>query len=141
MNEIKLNSNERIKYLKKAKRKRYSILITQIIVLISFLAIWELMARMNVIDSFITSKPSNIWNTLVNLGSNGLVNHIWVTTYETVIGFLLGTVLGIVIAIILWWSDFLCKVMEPYLVVLNSLPKVALRAYNNYLGRCWITEQ
>ena len=53
-----------------------------------------------------------------------------------IIGFLLGTILGIIIAIILWWSDFLSKVAEPYLVVLNSLPKVALRTSHYYLGRC-----
>lgn len=140
MNEVKIQSSERKVFLKRNRRKKHLILATQIIILIAFLAIWELMARMNIIDSFITSQPSNIWNTLINLGSSGLTNHIWVTTYETIIGFLLGTTLGIVIAIILWWSDFLCKVIEPYLVVLNSLPKVALRTYNNYLGRCWSTE-
>ena len=139
MNEMK--SDERKKYLKQSKRKKYLILFTQIFILIAFLLVWELMAKANIIDSFITSQPSKIWHTLINLGSNDLINHIWVTTYETIIGFLLGTVLGIVIAIILWWSEFLCKVMEPYLVVLNSLPKVALRTYNNYMGGGWTTEQ
>ena len=71
----------------------------------------------------------------MNLGSNDLLKHIAVTTYETIVGFLIGTVLGIIIAIILWWSDFLAKVLEPYLVVLNSLPKVALRTSNNNMGR------
>jgi ABC-type proline/glycine betaine transport system permease subunit len=71
----------------------------------------------------------------MDLGSNDLMKHIGVTVYETVVGFLLGTGLGIIIAIILWWSDFLSKVAEPYLVVLNSLPKVALRASNHHMGR------
>lgn len=71
----------------------------------------------------------------MNLSQNDLLKHIWVTTYETVIGFLLGTVLGIFIAILLWWSKFLSKVSEPFLVVLNSLPKVALRACYYNLGR------
>ena len=71
----------------------------------------------------------------MNLTSNDLLKHIGVTVYETVIGFLLGTFLGIIVAIILWWSDFLSKVAEPYLVVLNSLPKVSLRTNYNYLGR------
>ena len=62
----------------------------------------------------------------MNLTSNDLLKHIGVTVYETIVGFMLGTILGIVIAIILWWSDFLSKVSEPFLVVLNSLPKVAL---------------
>ena len=87
---------------------------------------WEFLANHEIIDSFITSQPSRIWKTLTNLTSNDLLKHIWVTTYETLIGFLLGTFLGIIIAIVLWWSDFLSKVSEPFLVVLNSLPKVSL---------------
>lgn len=113
--------------------------LTQIAILIGFLAIWEVLANKNIIDSFIMSQPSRIWDTFMNLGSNDLMKHIGVTVYETVIGFLVGTGLGIMIAIILWWSDFLSKVADPYLVVLNSLPKVALRANHNYLGRCRYT--
>ena len=72
------------------------------------------------------SQPSRIFDTLINLSSNNLLTHIAVTTYETLIGFFLGTALGTIIAIILWWSDYLSSIFEPYLVVLNSLPKVAL---------------
>ncbi len=84
------------------------------------------MANANVIDSFITSQPSRIFKTFMNLASNNLLTHTKVTVYETILGFGLGTILGVGIAIILWWSKFLAKVAEPYLVVLNSLPKVAL---------------
>lgn len=122
----KLISEERKKYLKSIKRKKYLILLTQILILIAFLGIWEWMANKNIIDSFITSQPSRIFDTFMNLSSNDLLKHIGITVYETIVGFLLGTILGIIIAIILWWSDFLSKVAEPYLVVLNSLPKVAL---------------
>lgn len=122
----KLISEERKKYLKSIKRKNYLILLTQILILTAFLGIWEWMANENMIDSFITSQPSRIFDTFMNLSSNDLLKHIGVTVYETIVGFLLGTILGIIIAIILWWSDFLSKVAEPYLVVLNSLPKVAL---------------
>lgn len=121
-----LISVERKKYLISIKRKKISILITQILILIAFLGLWELLANMGIIDSFITSKPSKILQTFMNLSSNDLMKHIWVTTYETIIGFLIGTSMGVFIAIILWWSEFLSKVAEPYLVVLNSLPKVAL---------------
>ena len=62
----------------------------------------------------------------MNLASNNLLMHTKVTVYETIVGFGFGTILGVGIAIILWWSKFLAKVAEPYLVVLNSLPKVAL---------------
>ena len=126
MNKIVEKSSERKKYLKKIKIEKYLVYITQIAILISFLTIWEVLARANIIDSFIMSQPSRIWSTLINLTSNDLLKHIGVTLYETIVGFLLGTILGIVIAIILWWSKFLSKVAEPYLVVLNSLPKVAL---------------
>lgn len=130
-----LISKERKQFLKKQKQKKYWIFLTQILILVGFLGIWEVLANQKIIDSFITSQPSRIWETLINLGSNDLLKHIGVTVYETVIGFLLGTLLGIIIAIILWWSNFLSKVADPYLVVLNSLPKVALRTSNYYLGR------
>lgn len=119
-------SLERKSYLKKVKQKKYLVFLTQLTILVAFLGLWEFLANQGIIDSFITSQPSRILDTFMNLSSNDLLTHIGVTSYETVIGFLLGTVLGIVIAIILWWSDFLSKVAEPFLVVLNSLPKVAL---------------
>ena len=130
-------SQERKAYIKNNRKRAIMIFITQLAILIGFLALWEILANMNVIDSFIMSQPSRIWETLTNLGSNDLLMHIKVTVYETVVGFLLGTVLGTIIAIILWWSKFLSKVLEPFLVVLNSLPKVALRTSNYYLGRSW----
>lgn len=127
-------TNERKKYLKQKRKEKILVFMVQVGILILFLVIWELLANKNIIDSFITSQPSRIWKTLTNLGANDLIKHIKVTTYETVEGFLLGTGIGIIIAIILWWSGFLAKVSEPYLVVLNSLPKVALRANNYYMG-------
>lgn len=127
-------SIERKKYLQKNKKQKILVLCTQILILIAFLGIWEYLANKNIIDSFITSKPSRIWATLMDLGSNGLIKHIQVTAYETIVGFLIGTGLGIIIAIILWWSNFLARVADPYLVVLNSLPKVALRTNYYYMG-------
>lgn len=128
-------SKERKQYLKNIRKQKYLVLITQVLLLVGFLALWEVLADQGAIDSFITSQPSRILNTFMNLTSNDLLRHIGVTVYETVVGFLLGTLLGIIIAIILWWSNFLSKVAEPYLVVLNSLPKVALRTNYHYLGR------
>ena len=119
-------SQERKQYIKHNRKRKIFVLVTQVAILIGFLAIWEILANMNVIDSFIMSQPSRIWQTLTNLGSNDLLMHIQVTVYETVVGFLIGTILGTMIAIMLWWSRFLSDVLEPYLVVLNSLPKVAL---------------
>ena len=119
-------SDDRKKYLRKKYIKKISIILTQITILVAFIAIWEIAAEKEIIDSFIMSQPSKILKTFINLSSNDLLMHIQVTCNETLIGFLLGTGIGIIIAIILWCSDFICKVLEPYLVVLNSLPKVAL---------------
>lgn len=119
-------SNDRKKYLKKIKIKKISILVTQISIIVIFIAVWEILARMGKIDSFITSQPSRILNTFLNLSSNDLLEHLKITLIETLTGFVLGTILGVIIAVILWWSSFISKVSEPFLVVLNSLPKVAL---------------
>lgn len=133
--QLVLKSKERKEYLKTKKKKKILVLFTQIFILIAFLAIWEILANKGIIDSFMMSQPSRIWNTLINLGSEDLMKHIWVTVYETIVGFSIGTILGIGIAILLWWSNFLSRVLDPYLVVLNSLPKVALRTSNNNMGR------
>ena len=133
--EIILKSKERTEYLKNKKHRKILVLFTQIFILVAFLAIWEILANKGIIDSFMMSQPSRVWDTLTNLGSQDLMKHIWVTVYETIVGFSIGTILGIGIAILLWWSDFLSKVLDPYLVVLNSLPKVALRASYNNMGR------
>jgi len=95
-------------------------------VLVLVVALWEILANMGVIDSFIMSQPSRVVATLTNLHSNGLITHIGVTCFETLVGFTLGVLLGNLIALLLWWSDFLSKVADPYLVVLNALPKIAL---------------
>jgi len=120
-------SMEQLKYLKKVNREKYTVLLLQILIAVLFFAIWEAAARLKLIDPFITSQPSRIIKTIVNLYSEGhLFNHIAVTCTETVIGFIAGTVIGIIVAIALWWSSFFAKVLEPYLVILNSLPKIAL---------------
>lgn len=117
---------ERQKYLKEKKRYQVLVVLTQLGLLISLIVLWEVLANLGVIDSFITSKPSKMLATFIKMLSQDLPEHVWITCMETVIGFLLGTVLGTMIASILWWSPFLAKVFAPFLVVLNSLPKVAL---------------
>lgn len=129
MSKIDLNnfSREHIEYIKKENMKKYTILFTQLLILIIFVVLWELLAKYKIIDSFITSQPSRIIKTIINLYIEGtLFIHIGVTCFETIIGFVLGTILGTIISIILWWSNFLAKVLDPYLVILNSLPKIAL---------------
>lgn len=114
-------------FLNKVRHRKLAILLVQFFILVQFFVVWEILARCGWIDAFITSQPSRIIRTIANLYHEGnLFYHIGITCIETVIGFIAGTLLGTVIAVVLWWSEFLAKVMEPYLVVLNSLPKIAL---------------
>lgn len=126
MKKVENISIDRQKYLKKVKLRKIEIFSTQIFIVIAFIAIWEILAQTGKIDSFITSQPSRIVKTFMNLSSNDLLEHLRITCTETLIGFGIGTFAGVVIAIILWWSPFISKVSEPFLVVLNSLPKTAL---------------
>lgn len=114
-------------YLKKLKQKNLLISSLRFIILFGLLALWELFALVGIIDSFITSSPSRIFTTILELFvENNLLYHMWITFYETFIGFIISVVLGSVIALILWWSETARRVLEPYIVVLNSLPKIAL---------------
>lgn len=120
-------SHEHIVYLKKQYKKRVSINISRALILVVILGIWELFATLKIVDAFITSSPSRVLITIGELYKNGsLFYHIGITLAETILGFLLAVLLGYGIAIILWSSDFVHKIAEPYIVVLNSLPKIAL---------------
>lgn len=123
MKQIK---SERDVYLKRIKYRKYMILSIQIGLLLGLILLWEVCANIGLIDSFITSQPSRVVNTIMNLSSNDLLMHLGVTCTETIIGFLLGVVFGLLIASILWWFKTCSEVFEPYLVILNSLPKIAL---------------
>ena len=114
-------------FLKKQKRLERLILFTQLFIVFFFLILWQFLADKNMINTFITSSPKMVLETILKLiREDNLFYHIWVTIYETIISFSCGTLLGIVIASIMWWNPFIRKVMDPYLTVLNSLPKVAL---------------
>lgn len=114
-------------YLKKIKREKAIVVSLRIAILVLFLGIWELFATTNVYDPFITSSPSRIAKTIKKLFiENNLIYHICITLSETILGFLIAGFAGYLIALALWWSERLQKVLEPYIVVLNSLPKIAL---------------
>ena len=123
---MKKQLTDRERYLLKKKRDKLFVFGTQIGILIAFITLWELLANLKVIDSFITSKPSKIVETFLKMLSQDLMMHIGITCVETLVGFVLGTIIGTFIASFLWWSPFWSKVLAPFLVVLNSLPKVAL---------------
>ena len=120
-------SPERFAYLQARRREAVSVHVLRLLVLIAFLFLWEMGARWGWVDPFILSCPSRVLVSLANLYADGtLFLHIGTTLFETVAGFLLGTALGVALAVLLWWMHLLDKVMDPYLVVLNALPKIAL---------------
>ncbi|MFI3260604.1 MAG: ABC transporter permease [bacterium] len=114
-------------FLKTLKREKFFITATQTFILIFLFLIWELLSENNIINSFIYSSPSRILETIFSLYKDGsLFTHIYTTIYETIIAFTLGISIGFIIAIILYEFKIIAKIIEPFLVVLNSLPKVAL---------------
>lgn len=120
-------SDEHKYFLKKIKRNKILVTGCQFLIIIAFLAIWELASQMNWINAFLSSSPSNVWKTFISLlKQNNLWNHVYATVYETFISFLIASVVGFIIASILWWNKTLAKIIDPYLTILNSLPKVAL---------------
>jgi len=120
-------SLEHISYLKKIKKNKFLIRLTQILIFIIFIIIWQILADKELINTFIFSSPKKVLDCIINLHTKGnLYNNILVTVWETVFSFLLGTLIGIIIASIMWWNKFIAKVIDPYLTIINSLPKVAL---------------
>ena len=114
-------------YLKKIKRETIIIKFVQIFILLFFLFIWQILSDKNIINSFIFSSPKKVISTILELVKDGsLFKHIWITLYETLISFFLGSILGILIASIMWLNKYFAKIINPYLTIINSLPKVAL---------------
>ncbi|MCZ8521457.1 MULTISPECIES: ABC transporter permease [Paenibacillus] len=114
-------------YRKDQRKLTLSVRLTQLSLLVLFFGMWEAAARLKWIDGLLFSSPSRILGLLSEKLMDGtLLGHTWVTVWETVVGFLLGTLLGTAGAALIWFSPFLSRVLDPYIVVLNSLPKVAL---------------
>lgn len=122
-----IQSSEHLKFLKSVKNRRRKIILTRILILFAIFGLWELAGDFKWIDPFLTSTPSRMVKSLVTIYKEGtLLSHVAITCYETILGFLIGMLLGTFIAVLLWWCDFASTVLDPYLVVLNALPKIAL---------------
>ncbi len=120
-------SAEHARFLRKRRRKLALVWALRIGLLALFLGVWELVTALGWADPFLMSSPSRIAKTLASLYADGsLFYHIGVTLLETLIGFAISTVVGCAVALLLWWSETLKRVLEPYIVVLNALPKIAL---------------
>jgi len=114
-------------YVKKYKRNKRKILLLQLTTVVLFFGAWELFTSVGILDEFLISKPSAIVRLLGQyIQSKEIFMHIGVSLLETLLGLVIGTILGIFLAILLWFSKTLTKILDPFIVVLNALPKTAL---------------
>lgn len=114
-------------YKAKKRRLTHMVLMVQLSLLITAIALWEIAGRLGWIDVLIFSYPSKVGRQILKDTVSGEIwSHLGVTVGETAVGFLLGTLVGTLLAILIWWSPFLSRVLDPYMVVFNSMPKVAL---------------
>lgn len=124
---MKKDENKHQCYLRKLEREKYAVRIGQWSILVVFLTLWQYTTDRNILDSFIFSSPKRVLNTIVTLGSSRILwEHTAITFLETIVSFFLTTIVCIFMAVLLWWQKVLSDILEPYLVLLNALPKSAL---------------
>ena len=127
MKKMLAYSKEHTLYLQKTQRRTILVNIVRFAIFLLLLLVWELSAYFAWINPFITSSPSRIAKTIAELYRNGtLFYHVGTTLWETLLGFFIAVALGYSIALLLWWSEIFRRISEPYLVILNALPKIAL---------------
>jgi NitT/TauT family transport system permease protein len=120
-------SERHARFLRQLRLRETWVIGVQFLVLLIFLGLWQGAASLRIIDPFITSQPTAVAQKLLEMVDDGSIGyHVAITVMETLAGFVLGTIIGIAIAALLWWWDFLSDVADPYIVVLNATPKMAL---------------
>ena len=112
-------------YLKKIHNEKRIVTFFRFLIIAIFIGCWEVLARINVINTFTFSSPSNVIKAIIGLKSS-LFLHIGVTLYETLLSFALSIFIGLSISTLMWFKPIISKIIDPYLTVLNSLPKVSL---------------
>ena len=123
-------SPQYLAWLRRERRNRLTIRGAQLALLVAFLVLWEILPRAQIINPLFTSYPSAIWPTFIDMlkatpQQPSILAHTWATVLATVIGFTAAMLLGTAFASALWWWDGLYKVLDPYLVVANAMPKTA----------------
>lgn len=114
-------------YIKNHLKMLRTVRIYQVLILVVFLVVWEILTRINIMDAFVFSSPSRVIQSFMEMTKDGSIfYHCGITLAETFISFALTIIIGIGASVLLWWNEKASKVCEPYLVVLNSLPKSAL---------------
>ena len=120
-------SREHIDYLKKQKKEKRVVFFFRLLIIVVFLIAWELLSRFELINTFLSSSPSEVIETTIQLlKDQTLFTHIGITLYEVIVSFLAATIIGFIVATILWSNKIIAKIIDPYITILNSLPKVAL---------------
>jgi NitT/TauT family transport system permease protein len=100
--------------------------VVQAIAVAAFLLIWELGARTGLVSPFLVGSPVQIFNALVRAAQTGaLFVDTGYTLFAAILGFVLGTAAGSVLGLALWYSPFVARVIEPFIVSINSVPKIA----------------
>lgn len=113
-------------WMAREQRRRRLIVLVRAALLLASLGLWEYLARAQIVNPMLTSYPSALWPTFLDLMRNGnLLLHTWTTFAATLVGFALSMLIGIAVAAGLWWSGFAYKVLDPFLVVANAMPKIA----------------
>lgn len=114
-------------FLAKHKRHKQKVILYRTLLLVAFLGLWELTAQMGILNDFIFSSPSRMVRCFVTMAADGSIFvHIGITLAETMVSFFLVVAVGLITALLLWYNKSIAEVAEPYLVMLNSLPKSAL---------------
>ena len=126
-NSPKKELTKQEEFMRQHRRHHHQITSWRTLIFILFLALWEVSAALGWIDSFFFSSPSRVAACFADLLCNkALLSHIGITLFETIVSFLLVILFSLVCSTLLWYSPKLSEIFEPYLVVLNSLPKSAL---------------
>ncbi|WP_338754616.1 ABC transporter permease [Bacillus sp. FJAT-52991] len=126
MNKRKVNKSYE-EYLQQIKTEKRQVRAVQLLMFVVFIALWEIASRQEWINPLLFSSPKQISVLLIEkVGDGSLFSHVGITLFETIFGFLFGTLFGTLLAAVLWWNPFLSKVLDPYLVILNAMPKIAL---------------
>lgn len=136
MNSLKQHED----YLKGVKREKQKVLVAKVVIFISFVGVWQLLASLNLIDTFFISSPQRVIKCIINLyAENNLFKNLFTTILEVLVSFPLATAIGLLISVLLWRFNSVYKVLEPYFVVLNSLPKVCLTPLIVFWFGCGVT--
>jgi NitT/TauT family transport system permease protein len=117
-------------WLRRRRRSRVAVRIAQLALVAAFLVLWEILPKAQIVNPLFTSYPSALWPTFVDLLKDtpqqpSILTHSWATVMATVIGLIAAMMLGTLLAAALWWWNDLYKVLDPYLVVANAMPKTA----------------